>query len=93
MAQVKIIFPTALTNVTNGEKETKVFASNFKGVLHELITRYGDKFKDRIFDSSGSLRRFLNFYVNGKNVLHLEGIETQLQDGDEISILPAVAGG
>ena len=93
MSNVKVIFPSVLINVTGGEKETSISASSLEEALNLLVTQYGEKFKDRIFDSSGQIKRFINFYVNGKNILHSDGIKTQLKDGDEISILPAVAGG
>ena len=93
MSNIKVIFPSVLTNVTGGEKETSISASSLEEALNLLTTRYGEKFKDRVFESSGLIKRFINLYVNGKNILHSDGIKTQLKDGDEISILPAVAGG
>ncbi len=93
MGQVKIVFPTALTNVTDGEKEIHVVASTLREALNMLVSRYGKKFEDKIYDPSGRIRRFLNFYMNGKNIAHLGGIDIKVQDGDEVSILPAVAGG
>jgi len=93
MGEITVIFPSVLTSATGGEKEVKVSASSLKDALNLLASRYGEKFKGRIFDSSGGVRRLLNFYVNGKNIQHLGGIDVHLEDGDEVSIIPAVAGG
>jgi len=93
MGKVKVVFPSVLGAVTNGEKTAEVEAANLSEVLHKLTERYGEKFAKRIFESPGKVRHFLNFYVNGKNIRHLDGVDTPLSDGDEVSILPAVSGG
>jgi molybdopterin synthase sulfur carrier subunit len=93
MGQVKVLLSSVLTSVTNGEKSVEVSASTLSEALSELAKIYGDDFKERIFDSTGKLRRLLSFYVNGRNVLHISGLETELTDGDEVSIIPTVSGG
>jgi MoaD family protein len=90
---VKFIFPSILTKVTNGEKETKVSASTVEDALNLLKLKYGDNFKNRIFDSSGNPKRFLNVYVNGKNIRFLNNLVTPITDEDEITILPSITGG
>ncbi|WP_309492465.1 ubiquitin-like small modifier protein 1 [Candidatus Hecatella orcuttiae] len=93
MGKVKISFPSVFTALTRGEREVEVSASSLREALSQLVERYGEKFKDRVFDQAGNLRRLLNIYVNGKNIRHLQGLETALKDGDEVSVLPAVSGG
>jgi len=82
-----------ITSVTAGEKETNVSASTLREVVDKLVVKYGDAFRERIFDSSGELKKLLNFYVNGKNVRFLKQLETPLNDDDEVLILPTVSGG
>jgi len=92
MGHVKITFYGALAKIT-GEKTTKVEASTLKEVTNTLIVKYGEKFKSRLYDEKGKLRRFINIYVNGKDIRFLNHLETRLNDGDKISIIPAVGGG
>ena len=93
MAKVKVIFPSVIVSVTAGEKETELTASTLNEAIDKLVAKYGDKFKDRVLDSSSKPKRLLNFYVNGKNIRFLKNLETTLNDGDKISILPLVSGG
>ncbi len=93
MSKIKVTFSAALTSVTNGEKETITQASTLRETLVGLADKYGTKFTEKIFDQTGRPKKFINFYVNGKDTRFLSGLETQLKDGDEISILPAVSGG
>lgn len=88
-----MIFPSVITSVTAGEKKTEVSASTLQEVMDKLVAKYGDAFRERIFEPSGELKKLLNFYVNGKNVRHLKQLETPLNDNDEILILPTVSGG
>ncbi|MDY6764501.1 MAG: ubiquitin-like small modifier protein 1 [Halobacteria archaeon] len=91
MSKVNVRFSSALESVTD-ERTTEVDASTLDGAIDELASRYGDDFEERLFDN-GDLRRFVNVYVNGKDIRHEDGLETRLEDGDEVSILPAVSGG
>ena len=59
----------------------------------QLISRYGEAFKQKLFDDSGQPKRFLNIYLNGKNISFIDNFESQLQEGDELTILPSVTGG
>jgi len=93
LAKVKVVFPSVIASVTAGEKETEVSASTLREVIDRLVVKYGDVFKGRIFDSSGNPRKLLNFYVNGKNVRFLKQLETPLNKGDKVLILPTVSGG
>jgi MoaD family protein len=93
LAKVKVVFPSVIASVTAGEKETEVPASTLREVIDRLVVKYGDVFKERILDASGNPRKLLNFYLNGRNVRFLKQLETQLNDGDKVLILPTVSGG
>lgn len=89
---VQVLIPTALQKFT-GEKATIECVANNVGELIENLEESCPGIKDRLCDDSGQLRRFLNFYVNSEDIRFLEGTNTPLKDGDEVSIVPAVAGG
>jgi len=90
---VKIRFPSALQAITKtNEKELNLKETSIRSVFEELTKEYGSEFERIIFDD-GDIRRFINVFVNGENIRHLSGLETEIKDGDEISILPAVSGG
>lgn len=76
-----------------GEKRTQIDASSLDEALKILAAKYGEAFRNRIYDENGKPRRFINIYVNGKDIRFLKGLETKLVDSDEISIVPAVGGG
>jgi sulfur-carrier protein len=88
----KVRIPTPLRKLTNNEELVEVDATTIGGVIVELQTRYPG-IKDRLIDESGSIRRFVNVYVNEEDIRFLENQKTALKDGDEISIIPAIAGG
>lgn len=89
---IKVLVPTALQKFTNNEAVIETDAGNVNELFDVLENHYPG-IKGRICDEEGKPRRFLNFYVNSEDIRFLEGPETPLQDGDEISIVPAVAGG
>ena len=92
MTKISFTIPSVL-NQGGGEKKTELEANS----LHEAFTKIseimGDDFKRRVLESDGSPRSLINIYINGKNAKFSGGLETQLNDGDEVYILPAVAGG
>ena len=89
---VTVKIPTQLRNVTDGEAEASVDNAMTVGdVLDGLYERY-DGLRDRIAED-GDLRRFVNVYVGGEDIRFLDGLDTAVEDGDEVTILPAVAGG
>jgi len=89
---VNVKIPTQLRAVTDGEAEASVDEVGTVGeVLDGLYQRY-DGLRDRIAED-GDLRRFVNVYVQGEDIRFLDGLETPVEDGDEVTILPAVAGG
>jgi len=93
LTRVKVIFPSMLMGITCSEREVEIHASTLGEALGKLAEKYGDGFRTRILDSTGRPKRLVNLYVNGKNVRFLKLLETPLEDGDEISILPSVSGG
>src|SRR5260370_19938451 len=89
---VTVKIPTQLRSVTGGESEAVVDEATTVGeVLDGLYDRF-DGLKERIAED-GDLRRFVNVYVQGEDIRFLDGLETSVDDGDEVTILPAVAGG
>ena len=89
---VTVRIPTPLRRVTNGQDKASVDA----GTLYEVIASLESQFpgvKARLCDDSGEIRNFVNIYVNGEDVRFLHGLSTATKAGDEISIVPAVAGG
>ena len=88
---VTVKIPTQLRSVTGGESETTVEGTTVGEVLDGLYERF-DGLRDRIAED-GDLRRFVNVYVGGEDIRFLDGLDTPVEDGDEVTILPAVAGG
>ena len=88
---VTVKIPTQLRAVTDGEAETDVEGGTVGEVLDALFDRYGD-LRERICED-GELRRFVNVYVSGEDIRFGEGLETEVAEGSEVTILPAVAGG
>jgi sulfur-carrier protein len=88
----KVRIPTPLRKLTNNEELVEVNAATIGDVIVELQTRYPG-IKDRLLDENGSIRRFVNVYVNEEDIRFLENQKTAIKDGDEISIIPAIAGG
>ena len=89
---ILVRIPTPLRRLTNGQDKLDVAAST----IAELIDRMNDDFpgfKERLLDEAGDLRYFVNIYLNGEDVRFLKGLATSTKTGDEISIVPAVAGG
>ena len=90
MAKVRI--PTPLRKLTNNEELVEVNASNVGAAIVELQGRYPG-IKERLIDETGAIRRFVNVYVNEEDIRFLQNQETPLKPADEISIIPAIAGG
>ena len=91
MAQ-KVRIPTPLRKLTNNEEVVEVSAATIGDAISELQTRYPG-IRERLVDESGAVRRFVNVYVNEEDIRFLQNQQTSLKDGDEISIIPAIAGG
>jgi molybdopterin converting factor small subunit len=89
---IKVLIPTALQKFTN-EQATLECNANSVAELLDSMESSCPGIKGRLCDENGKPRRFLNFYVNSEDIRFLQGTDTSLQDGDEVSIVPAVAGG
>jgi sulfur-carrier protein len=89
---VQVLIPTPLQKFTNDEATAELTATSVDGLLDALEGRYPG-IKGRLCDEAGKLRRFLNVYVNSEDIRFLDNQNTLLNDGDEVSIVPAVAGG
>jgi len=92
MAKVEFVVPSVL-NRGEGEKKVSVDASTLHDAINTITSMFGEEFSRRILDSNGKPRSLINIYVNGKNMRFTGGMTTSLKEGDQIIILPAVAGG
>jgi len=90
MAKVRI--PTPLRKLTNNEELVEVNANTVGAAIAELQSRYPG-IKERLVDETGAIRRFVNVYVNEEDIRFLQNQETPVKNADEISIIPAIAGG
>jgi MoaD family protein len=89
---VKVLIPTPLQKFTNNQATLECGGSTISELL-ESLEQQCPGIKARLCDEQGEPRRFLNLYVNSEDIRFLEGTGTALKDGDEVSIVPAVAGG
>ncbi|HEX5036784.1 MAG TPA: MoaD/ThiS family protein [bacterium] len=90
MAKVRI--PTPLQKLTQNQGEVAAAGATLKDVLDDLNKQFPG-IRERLYDEKGALRRFVNFYVNNEDIRFLNGETTPVKDGDEVSIVPAIAGG
>ncbi len=84
--------PTPLRSVTKGSAEVQGDGATVADLIDDLDRSYPG-LKERLIDDGGDLRRFVNIYVNQEDIRFLQGKKTALKDGDEVSIVPAIAGG
>jgi molybdopterin synthase sulfur carrier subunit len=89
---VTVKIPTQLRAAAEGATEAQLDGGTVEEVLDNLFERYGE-LRERIADDDGSLRRFVNVYLSGEDIRFLDGLQTPVVDGAELTILPAVAGG
>ncbi|EFA72363.1 molybdopterin synthase sulfur carrier subunit [Cylindrospermopsis raciborskii CENA303] len=89
---IKVLVPTMLQKETNNQPVVECSGSSVNELLDTLEKTFPG-IKGRLRDEEGTPRKFLNLYVNSEDIRFLEGTKTALKDGDEISIVPAVAGG
>jgi molybdopterin synthase sulfur carrier subunit len=89
---VLVLIPTPLRRFTNGEARVAVAAATVGEALGQLEVRFPG-IGERLLDDSGQIRRFVNVFVNGRNVREADGLETAVAPGDEVGIIPAMAGG
>jgi molybdopterin synthase sulfur carrier subunit len=89
---VTVRIPTPLQRLTNGQGEVQCEGASVAELLGDLEKRYPG-IKERLYDQQGALRRFVNVFVNEEDIRFLKGEQTAVKDGDEVSIIPAIAGG
>jgi len=89
---VKVRIPTPLRTLTNGADLAEVTAPTVGEALTTLCAQYAGMDK-RLFKVPGELNRFINIYLNDEDIRFLENLQTPLKEGDELSIVPAIAGG
>jgi molybdopterin synthase sulfur carrier subunit len=89
---VKVKIPGPLRKLVGGKDEIEVEAKTIKEVI-EKLGEINPEIKSRILDENGEVRRFINIYLNNEDIRFLKGINTDIKNGDEISIIPAIAGG
>jgi len=89
---VLVRIPTPLRSLTKGSAEVRAKGATVAQVMEDLDQHFPG-LKERLVDDGGELRRFINVYVNQEDVRFLSGKDTTLKDGDEVSIVPAIAGG
>jgi len=92
LASITFTIPSVL-NSGSGEKKTEIDVSTLSDAFAKISETMGDDFKRRVLNEDGTPRSLINIYINGKNAKFSSGLDTQLSDGDEVYILPAVAGG
>ncbi len=88
----KVRIPTPLRKLTNNEEVVEVAAGTVGAAITELQSRYPG-IRERLLDEQGAVRRFVNVYVNEEDIRFLQNQDTPVKNGDEISIIPAIAGG
>jgi molybdopterin synthase sulfur carrier subunit len=90
MATVRI--PTPLRKLTSGQEEVKAAGGTIAAVITALDAQYPG-IKERICDDQGKIRRFVNIFKNDEDIRFLQNLDTPVADNDELSIVPAIAGG
>lgn len=89
---VKVRIPTPLRKLTHEQELVEVAPGTIGAAIAELQSRFPG-IRERLMDEAGQVRRFVNIYVNEEDIRFLQNNETPLKDGDEVSIIPAIAGG
>ena len=89
---VTVRVPGPLRRLTGGQPEVHVEGGTVSEALHSLEQHYPG-FNDRLYDGNGQLRQFINIYLNDADIRFGQGLETPLKENDDLSIVPAVAGG
>jgi molybdopterin synthase sulfur carrier subunit len=89
---ITVRIPTPLQKLTQNQAEVKANGTNIRELIEDLEKNFPG-IKERIYDETGEIRRFINIYVNEEDVRFLQQDATPLKDGDEVSMIPAIAGG
>jgi sulfur-carrier protein len=89
---VQVRIPTPLRKFTGGAESVPASGATVAAIVQDVESRHPG-LKERICDDAGKIRRFVNVYVNGEDIRFLGSLDTPVKEGDEISIVPAIAGG
>jgi molybdopterin synthase sulfur carrier subunit len=89
---ISVRVPTPLRRFTGGQGEVPAEGASLRAIIENLETRHPG-LRERMLDDKGEIRRFVNIYINGDDVRFLDQLNSKVKDGDEISIVPAIAGG
>ncbi|MBI2880852.1 MAG: MoaD/ThiS family protein [Candidatus Tectomicrobia bacterium] len=89
---VKVRIPTPLQKLTKNQGEVEAKGASVRDIIEDMERRFPG-LKERLYDNAGEIRRFINVYVNDEDIRFLDGSKTAVKDGDEVSIIPAIAGG
>ena len=89
---VSVRIPTPLRKFTNGQSDVEIEGESVGEVIDNLEASHNG-IKEKLIDESGSIRRFVNVYLNEEDIRFLEGADTEVKDGDSVTIVPAIAGG
>ena len=89
---ISVRVPTPLRRFTGGKGEVPAEGASLRAIIENLETRHPG-LRERLLDDKGEIRRFVNIYLNGDDVRFLDQLNSKVKDGDEISIVPAIAGG
>lgn len=92
MSVVTIRIPQPLRKLTEGKDHIELQGNSVKEILNNLTGQFPG-IQDRLLDESGNLRKFVNVYLNNEDIRFLQNLDTPIKEGDELSILPAIAGG
>ena len=89
---ILVRIPTPLRKITQGQDKAEIEAASITELIDNLDKQF-EGFKNRLLDDEGKLKEFINIYLNGEDIRFLNGLETVTESRDEVSIVPAVAGG
>jgi molybdopterin synthase sulfur carrier subunit len=89
---VRVRIPTPLRSVTKGASEVQASGATVADLIHDLDRQYPGM-RERLLEEGGAVRRFINVYVNEEDIRFLQGAGTTIKPGDEVAIVPAIAGG
>ncbi len=92
VAKVTVKIPTPLRKLTAGADRVECSGGTIRAVLEDLESHHAG-FLDKLVDDSGKQRRFINIFQNGEDIRFLDSLETECADGDEVLLIPAIAGG
>lgn len=89
---ISVRIPTPLRKFTDGKEEVEANGVNIAEVVEDLEANYPG-IKEKLCDDKGSVRKFLNIYLNDEDIRFMESLNTEVRDGDSLSLVPAIAGG